>query len=95
MNKNELRLKLFLQNEGYEPDIYLEMFNYIEEHNYDLNYFSGENFRIADDLARWGFLKKIISPIISRDGNYIGNNIYFASLNVKLVVDKEINKNLF
>jgi hypothetical protein len=88
-DKTILRLKSFLQHEGWAPDVYLEMMEHIEELGYQLHYFSGDEYKTADDLARWGFLKKIISPIIKDDGSYIGNNVYFASLNATLKIDMD------
>ena len=83
---NSQRLIKFLEELGYPNEVYLELLNHIESLP-QLHYFSGNDHVNAAQLATWGFVQRIDSPIV-KDGTMYGRNIYFAPIGLDIEVSK-------
>jgi len=88
---NLKRLVAYCEHQGIKNKVYVELLEDIEKAP-QLMYFQGSDYHNADLLSKWGFLQKVIKPVFSKHGNYLGTTIYFCSVfcNLKHVEDNEL-----
>ena len=87
---NLKRLVAYCEHQGIKNKVYVELLEDIEKAP-QLMYFQGSDYHNADVLASWGFLQRVIKPVFSKDGNYVGTNVSFFSVfcNLKHVSESD------